>query len=456
MDADESHSETHPEVATMLRRSLPAIVETTWARTHTLLLASIACFAASVLVDSTATLMLLYTLGGLALWVAIRHDDLTRSQTIGAFFDPWSGLPLHSALTHALADDQTMRSLSGRVAILELDISAATDRTARGDHDATNAILAAMSHRIQAHTWAESVDGPYGAMLFLRRPGILMILRRDVLDDQTSRWLAKRLVAVLNKPVPWRGEQIDPGVSITIAQGAASRAVALPALLAQNRRHARQRPAGTVQSVSLDHARRNQSTSAALFDETGTMVGRHVQAETTADIDMFEATATLLRVIDDALIDAAEDNTTRFVTVNATSLIHPHAAGEIIRRMNGSPANARLGMVLDPDFPIDPSHRAVATMQRLHQCGVTVFAHWSDSSRGVPQCSVEGLIADCEPADAPGTDVISVPGIAVITRESAAEPGPMTYPPRSRSGAERPSREGQPAQHAKASALTVR
>lgn len=448
--------EAHPEITAMLRRSLPAIVHTTWARAHTLLLASIVCLATSVLVEPTSMLVLLYTLGGAGLWISIKHDDENRTQAVDEYFDRWSGLPLYSALPYALADDQTIRSLSGRLAILELDIGAATERTQLGDHDATNAVLAAVSHRIQAHAWAESIHGPFGALLFLRRPGTLVILRRDVLDDSTSRWLAKRLVAVLNQPIEWRGEQINPAISVAIAQGAASRATALPTLLAQNRRHTRQRPAGAVDSVSLDNDRRHQTTSPALVDEDGALIGRHIQAEISTNAGLFESTAGLLRAVGDALNDGATDNITRFVTVSPTSLIHPHAVSEVIRRMNMSPADARLGIILDTSFPTHPSHRAVMAVQQLHNCGVTVFAEQVGDSRALPPCPIEGVVADYQLTDAADSASAPMQGIAVITRQTMADQDPITFPQRPSNGAERLYYEGQSAQLAKASVLAVR
>ena len=409
----------------MLRRSRALEDRPQRTRSHATKLIAIICLGLGLVTDQIGLLVMTFIAGAIGLWMAFRRDDVTTDSAVAEFFDDATGLPLATAMPHVLGDDLAMRTLTGRMAVIMIEVPEMARRSVAGDHGGASAMLAAISHRLRSHSWAEAAEGPFGSLFFLQRPGAFIIVRRDVLDDRTTRWLAEKLIAVVNKPIAWSGTVIEPDAILGAAAGPVSEVAALPTLATEARNQARRGRPGSVVILHRDRPTPTPPEEATLVSfGDGAAVGRVFgRTGSASSYGMFEDFSGLIRTLDRALNANEHHESTVFISVSATSLSHPDAVVGLVSRVNMAEANGRVGVVLPAEFPTSASHRAVRAVRTLHDSGFSVYAdrvNPSDRSRPLPDCPIDGVMVGSAFEAAPNPDAAPIATADCILSQAVA------------------------------------
>ena len=320
------------------------------------------------------------------------------SDPLAPYFDERTGLPLVSTLPIVLADQNTMASLGGRVSVLALEIGAAVELHDDGDDDAALAVLATVLHRLHSDALLYSGTGAFSPMIFLDEPGTLVVVRRDVLGDESSYWLAERTLRELNTPdrcrrssyrterhrrrrhrIERRGGRPGPEGPDRPQRGPFRRTRHRggphdrPDRDGPGRRCGARRRFDRCRARPLvRHARRRR------------LPGRHLRAVRGPRHDPHPGDRGHPR-----------HRERPFIEVSATALANPRAVSELISRVAAAGLRGRVGLVLPADFPTAVRHRAVQAVSDLHAAGFYVVADrtepWS-RLRSLPECPVDGVV----------------------------------------------------------------
>lgn len=335
-------------------------------------------------------------LGSLALALSLRSEDVDHDP-LAASFDPLTGLPLASTLPIVLHDPQVMASLGGRVSVLALDIGAAVDLAAAGYHDAMTAVRAGVLHRLQSDSLLYSGTGAFSPLVFLDEPGTLLVVRRDVLGDESDYWLADRTLRELDKPVSLGERQIAPDVVAGGATGPVCDAAALVPMALLARTEARRGGGGTTVLRTLDRTPTSPVDGAELVVASNDIVlGRWFgMPDAGPRVGIFEQFGTLGMTLSRAIEATSADGSVPFIGVSATALANPRSVAELVARASAADLRGRVGLVLPPDFPTAPGHRAVRAVADLHAAGFYVVADrielWS-RLRDLPSCPIDAVL----------------------------------------------------------------
>lgn len=336
-------------------------------------LAAIACIGAGVALDGVAVLVSFTVLGAAALWLSLRHDDSVVSRGVERHFDRATGLPLAQSLETVLRDELVGSSLSGRFAVVAVEVPEISAREVADDPGAADALMAAITHRLQTQGWIDSASGPFGPLIFLRRPGVFFVVLRDVLDDRTTRWLAGRMVEVLNRPVRWNGEELDARAVIGVAVGNSANRLDLVRQANDARQRARRQGAGTVvSSVAYGTAATPRQPGSLVSLADRSTVARLIDSPPVCG-EMFADTSTVLRAIDEAIQIAMSSGDRCFVRVPGSALYHWRLPAEIAARINAAGAHGRLGLVVPSDLADRSVRIAWRNLEQLRLIGVDVF-----------------------------------------------------------------------------------
>ena len=314
--------------------------------------------------------------GALALAIALRRNPSSPEPEIDGHFDERSGLALASALAVVVRDDQATASLTGRIGVLVVDVHGAASRFRRGDDRAAEALMSVILHRLEGHSWAYPIGGSFSPLFFLESPSSIVIVRRDLLGDQSNQWLTERLLHEIAAPVPWNGGVIRPEISIGGATGPVADGPALVTLANLARRDARAAGAGTVTIRGLERDRRTtkQPTEVVAADGTTPIGILFEAADPGSRVGIFEHLATLRTTFNRAVLALADTGARPLIPASVTALSHPAAAIDMIQRATAAGVAGRVGLVLPPDFPTTADHRAVDNVEKLHQAGFLVVA----------------------------------------------------------------------------------
>lgn len=331
---------------------------------------------AALLVGSVVVSSVLGVVGTAAIVGALRRNPSVPEPEVDGHFDDQTGLALGSALPIVVRDEQAMASLTGRIGVLFVDVHGATSRLRRGDERGANALMSMIIHRLEGHAWAYPIGGSFSPMFFLESPSTIVIVRRDLLGDQSNQWLTERLLAEASTPMPWEGGVIRPEISIGGATGPVADAPALVNLASLARRDARAGGAGTVTIRSLERDRRTPSHPIEVVSgDRRTPLG--ILFETSdpgSRVGIFEHLASLRMTLNRAVLALAESGARPLISASVTALSHPAVATDMIQRAAAAGVAGRVGLLLPPDFPATADHRAVDSVEKLHEAGFLVIA----------------------------------------------------------------------------------
>ncbi|MEM9466954.1 MAG: hypothetical protein AAGA90_16395 [Actinomycetota bacterium] len=314
--------------------------------------------------------------GAAAIAVALRRNPGVPEPEVDDHFDERTGLPLASALPIVVRDDQAMASLTGRVGVLVLDVHGAAARLRRGDERTAAALMSMIIHRLEGHAWSYPLGGSFSPLFFLEAPSTIVIVRRDLLGDQSNQWLTERLLDEVSTPMPWEGGVVRPEISIGGATGPVADGPALVTLAALARRDARAGGAGTVTIRSLERDRRapKHPIEVVAADHSTPLGVLFESSDPGSRVGIFEHLASLRTTFNRAVLALADNGARPLIGASVTALSHPAAATDMIQRASAAGVAGRVGLVLPPDFPTTPDHRAVDNVEKLHQAGFLVIA----------------------------------------------------------------------------------
>ncbi len=399
MDATANHIGPHRETVAALRRAgsagLPKITD----RSYAAQIAGVLCMAVAVLINETASALGLLLVGGSFLWAAMRRDDLVADSDVEDQFDGQTGLPLASALPAVLTDDLATRSLTGRLAIAAIDIPEIAAAEARGEADVAESLLATTTHRLQTQGWGGDAPGPYAPLVFVRRPGVFIVVLRDVLDDRTTEWLAERVVKVIGAPIGFHGVQFHPSASIGVAIGDAGNNHDLLAAANEARLEARRRGPGAVcvfgddPTAALD---RLPHPIVSHGDETEVGLEFDLEPNRSPQAALYFGLADFSRNLERALESHLEgDGGLCFVPVSPVALCRADARQRILARINDGRAHDRVALVVPSGIDAPGLSEAWSTIHVLRQCGLHVFVDRSRDAahpRPLPIEDIDGII----------------------------------------------------------------
>ena len=359
-------------------------------------LAAVALLAAGLIAGVVLLSVGGAVLGSLALALSLR-GEATAEDPLAADFDELTGLPLASTLPIVLHDPHVMASLGGRVSVLALEVGAAVDLADAGYHDAMAAVRASVLHRLQSDSLLYSGTGAFSPLIFLDSPGTLLVVRRDVLGDESDYWLAERTLRELDKPVAFGERRIAPDVVAGGATGPVADAGALVPMALLARNEARRGGAGTTVLRTLDRTPATPVDGAELVVASNDVVlGRWFgMPDAGSRVGIFEQFGTLGMTLNRAIEATRTDGSVPFIGVSATALANPRSVAELISRATAADLRGRVGLVLPPDFPTAPGHRAVRAVADLHAAGFYVVADrielWS-RLRELPGCPIDAVL----------------------------------------------------------------
>ena len=401
--------EPNEEIATALERSDRAMATPPSARPSDVVkLAAIGCIGAGVMVGGIAAPIAFSVLGAAALWLSFNHDGATVERNRGPRFDPVCGLALADVMETVLADELVAVSVSGRFAVVSVEVPEIAARIAANDRGGADSVTIAVAHRLRSHGWVGARGGPFGPLIFLSRPGVFHVVLRDVLDDQTTRWLARRLLEIVNRPVRWNGDSIEPRAVIGIAVGPAAQRLELVGQAAEARGRARRDGAGSI--VCHEDPRTTSGGTWLVSDLDRLTIGRVVEPAPGGG-ELFGEAAAFLRAVDDALEVAAETGTRCFVRVGAAALSHWDTPARVAARVNAAGAHGRVGIVVSADLASRAHGLVWEHVDQLRRCGLEVLVDRSDPASDVrwdPTRPVDGIILPsgsvARPTPAPAVD----------------------------------------------------
>jgi len=412
--AHDSTGTQHQEVVASLTRDASATFEAPGHRREAqfVLLVAVAVLAVGLVVQDVWTIGGSVLVGSAALFIGMRPsgpDNVPLEQ----FFDAATGLPNGSALPVVVDDERAMVSLTGRVAVLVIDIAAARELVTVGDQATADALVAAVLGRLEGQALVYATGGSFSSLLFREDEGSLVMIRRDVLGDESNQWLADLALEAVKPPVRLEGRTIRPGIAIGGAAGAASEAAALVATAFLARTEARQCGPGTVIVRSLEPAVSMPVRGIDLVvPGASTALGRwYRDADMSPRVGIFEHLGGLRMALGKAIDATVADGPIPFVRASVTSLCHPRAVAQLTQRVQEAEMSGRVGIVLGPDFPAAWTHRAVQAVAELHAAGFRVAVDRiapGSRVRALPHCPIDTVIV--------GTDLALRPPSSAIDR----------------------------------------
>ena len=389
------------DISAALRRA--AIVDAgrppRFAATHVLQLVGTLLVGIALLVGSVVASVVLGVIGTAAIAVALRRNPSVPEPEVDEHFDAQTGLALGSALPIVVRDEQTMASLTGRIGILIVDVHGAARCLRRGDERSANALMSMIIHRLEGHAWAYPIGGSFSPMFFLESPTTIVIVRRDLLGDQSNQWLTERLLTEASAPMPWEGGVIRPEISIGGATGPVADAPALITLASLARRDARAGGAGTVSMRSLERDRRtpNHPIEVVASDRTTPLGILFESSDPGSRVGIFEHLASLRTTLNRAVLALAESGARPLISASVTALSHPAVASDMIQRAAAAGVAGRVGLLLPPDFPTTADHRAVDSVEKLHDAGFLVIVdrrERADHLKSLPFAPIDVVMVD--------------------------------------------------------------
>lgn len=414
--------EANQEIAAALRRADRAVAAAPEA-SRVVPLAAVGCVFAGLVVGGPATFVALCVIGGVALSVAIGRDDTDGERGPDSVFDRATGLPLFDGIETVLGDDLVATSVSGRFAVVSLGVPEIAARAAAGDRGAADALTAAVAHRVQSHGWVGSSSGPFGPLIFLRRPGVFAIVLRDVLDDQTTRWLARRLLDIVNEPVRWNGAMIEPNAVIGLAVGPAKQRLDLVRSASEARCRAHREGPGAI--VCSDD-RSPSAGSTWLVSRVDHRTVGCVLEPAPGGGDLFGEAAAFLRALDDAIETAVASGSRCYVRARAAALSHWDMPARVAARVNAGGAHGRVGIIVTPALASTARGMVWENVEQLRRCGLDVLVDRSDPSQDAAWKSSYRIDGILEPnGAAEQAEIAVVPGISGTAGDSR-EAGPKT------------------------------
>lgn len=379
--------ESHREVAAALARADRQVTTAAPSGSDVVKLAAVVCIGAGVMLGGIAFVSLA-VVGGATLWLAFNHDDAAVERSMESMFDPATGLPLVEGLESVLSDDLVAASLSGRFAVVSMEIPEIAARSVMNDHGAAEALMVSVTHRLRSHGWVGSNRGPFSPLIFLRRPGVFYVVLRDVIDDQTTRWLARRLLEIVNRPVRWDGRMLEPRAVIGLAVGPSTERVDLVRSASEARCRARRDGAG---SVVCNDDRSAAAGSTWLVSRADREAVGCIIEPAPGGGELFGESAAFLRALDEAIETSAATGSRTFVRARAAALSHWDTPARVAARVNASGAYGSVGILVSAELASTARGLVWENVEQLRRCGLDVFvdrsdpatdAHW-DSSRKV-------------------------------------------------------------------------
>lgn len=398
--------ESHQEVVGALRRHDRMSATERPRPTDLVKLAAVGCIGAGVMLDGVAVLVALTVLGTAALWMSFTREDAAVADTVESAFDPLTGLPLERVLDKVMTDELVSRSLSGRFAVVSIEVPEIVSREIVNDKRAAEALMVAITHRIESQGWVESARGPFSPLLFLRRPGVFFIVLRDVIDDQTTRFLARRMIDIVNKPVPFDGDELTPRAVIGLAVGTSAERHDLVAKAGKARSRARREGAGAV--VSSD---REEPTAASLWNVAAGEIERMgpLIEPASAGGELFAENAVFLRSLDRATEVAIRSGERCFVQARSAALCHWDTPARVAKRLNVSGQHGRVGLVVPASVVENQRGLVWDNIMQLRRCGLDVYVGRQENT-GMIATPISTLISVSEGiGPEQGTEVTSSP-----------------------------------------------
>jgi hypothetical protein len=385
--------ESHQEISGALLRAERGRKVATPGPSDLVKLTAVVLIGAGVVLDGIAVLISLTVLGAAALWLSFHHDDAVVERGVEDLFDSRTGLPLAEGLETVLSDDLVAGSLSGRFAIVSVEVPEIAAREVANDHGAAEALMVSVTHRLQSHGWIGRAGGPFGPLVFLRRPGVFFVVLRDVIDDRTTRWLAGRMLDIVNRPVRWNGGSLDPRAVIGLAVGNVADRLDLVRQSSEARQRARREGRGAVVGASdLPGPHAAQTWLVSIEDETA--VGRLIDP-VPAGGEMFAELAALLRALDEAFDVAAATGARCFVRTQGAALCHWDAPARIAARVNAAGMHGQVGIVVPSDLADRSTRLAWENLEQIRGCGLDLYIDRSDARitpRGAPDPLFDGIV----------------------------------------------------------------
>jgi hypothetical protein len=341
-------------------------------------LAAILVIGVGVVLNGIAALVSLSVLGAITLWLSFHHDDVVVERELDDLFDPRTGLPLLPGLETVLRDEHVAASLSGRIAVVAIEVREIAAREVAEDLDAAEALMVSVTHRLQSHGWIGGNSGPFGPLVFLSRPGGFAVVMRDVIDDRTTRWVAGRMLDVLNRPVRCRDAVLDPRAVVGLAVGSSADRAGLVGLANDALRRARREGGGTVVS-SADTVNPSATEAWLVSVADDSAVGRLIDPEPGGG-EMFAESASFLRALDRALDFAATSGERCFVKARGVALSHWDTPARIAARVNAAGLHGRVGIVVPSDLVDRATRRAWENLEKIRRCGLDLYVDRSGTA----------------------------------------------------------------------------
>ena len=387
-----------------------------------------------------------------------------RANSLDAHFDPSTGLPLASALPHVVNDGLVLRSLTGRIAVASVEVPEISARRIGGDEDAARAVVNAITHRLRLQGWAGDAHGPFGPLIFLRRPGVFVVVLRDVLDERTTRWLAGRVHALLDEGVPWNGTVIAPRVVMGVAVGLIAEAEDLVARADGARIRARREPARPVVFHGDHHS--EQGRGQWVVAHEGAPYARVLDDPSPVVADLFTSARDLRRRLDATMRSLERENGRWLLPVSAATLCHRPTRQCILSAVNHAGAHRRLGLVVPSTLDDRLFAEAWKALGLLRRAGVEVHLDSRDPGavdEPLPSQPVDGVIVRAgidgrtdTRADALVAAALAR-GLRVLTHEcEAIDREPVLAAATSATGTNRLILPGHPTQEPKGPVVTIR
>jgi len=426
--------ESNQEIAAALKRADRDVVTAVPRTSDVVKLASIVCIGAGVMLGGIAEIASLSVLGIAALWLSFNHDDTSVGRNVESLFDPATGLPLFEALESVLGDDLVAASVSGRFAVVSLEVPEIAVRSVANDHGAEEALMASVTHRLQSHGWVGSSRGPFGPLIFLRRPGVFYIVLRDVIDDQTTRWLAGRLLEIVNRPVRWDGTMLEPSAVIGLAVGPATQRLDLVGSASEARCRARRDGVG---SVVCSGDRSATAGSTWLVSRVDHQTVGCILEPAPGGGELFGEAAAFLRAFDEAIETAKETDSRCFVRAHVAALSHWDTPARVAARVNASGAHGSVGIIVSADLVSTARGLVWETVEQLRRCGIVIFVDRSDPASDVhwdPSRKIDGIVLPVgnAPTSANAAEVGELPisGAAEVGTDRIIDTGSLAQNPK--------------------------
>lgn len=390
----------HAEVVAALQRAVAADASPRVSAGHVLQLIGTAMVGIALVFSSALVGIVLGVTGAIAMAVALRLTPGASVPTTDLHTDAGTGFPTASALPIVLRDDRVITTLTGRLSVLILDVQSAAACHDEGDRAAGEAVLRTVLHRLETHTWAYPIGDSFGPLLFRDGPSTIVVVRRDVLGEQSNEWFAERLLDAIAEPIPWADRSIDPAIAIGGATGPANEGPAIAALATMTRRDAR--ATGRTVTIRRLHRRRSEPSppiEVAAAGHHGSVGVFFAPADLGSRVGIFEHLAALRSTFSHALGMVQESGVRPLVATSVIALSHPAAASDLIHRASDAGMAGRVGIVLPPDFPVDPGHRAAETVAQLARAGFLIVIDRRDSADyliSLPHCPIDLVMVDLD------------------------------------------------------------